>query len=107
MRARREEGRSGSFSKRSYLVWGPTRGVGGAAPVSPSASGLVSDRSSGVSIRSQGAVDECEDPRPASLGSAKVLRRPVSPGSEEHSAERRLDGRAVAGAAGWLGPAGV
>jgi hypothetical protein len=58
-------------------------------------------------IRSQGSIDGREDPRLASLGSAKDLGRPISQGFEEHSANRRLDGRAVAGAAGWLWPAGV
>jgi hypothetical protein len=106
-RARREKGQSWSFSERSYLVWGPVGGVRGAAPASPITLGSASGRSSSVGVRSQGTVDERKDPRPTSLGSAKILRYPVSPGSEEHSVDRRLNGRAVAGAAGWLGPTGV
>jgi hypothetical protein len=97
-----ERGRSGAFSERSHLVWGPTGGVGGAAPASPSALGLDGGRGSGVGIRSRGTVDGHEDPRPASLGCAKDLGRPVSQGSEEHPASRRLDGRAVVGGVGWL-----
>jgi hypothetical protein len=33
--------------------------------------------------------------------------RPVSPGSEEHQANRRLNGGALAEAIGWLGEAEV
>jgi hypothetical protein len=106
-RARREKGRSGSFSERSYLVWGSAGGVSGAALVSSIASGLAGGRSSSVGVRSQGAVDGRKDPRPTSLGSAKILRYPVSPGSEEHPTDRRLNGRAVTGVAGWLGLAWV
>jgi hypothetical protein len=75
--------------------------------MSPSVSGSDGGWSSGVGIRSQGTIDGHEDPRPASLGSAKDLGRPVSQGSKEHPVSRRLDGRAVAGAVGWLWPAGV
>jgi hypothetical protein len=103
----RERDRSGSFSERSYLVQGSARGVGGADPASPIASGSDGGWSSGINVRSQGAVDVHKDPRPNTLGSAKILGCPVSPGTEEHPADRRLNGRAVAGAAGWLEPAGV
>jgi hypothetical protein len=75
--------------------------------MSPSALGSDGGRGSGVGIKSRGTVDGHEDPRPASLSSAKDLGRPISQGSEEHPASRRLDGRAVACAAGWLWPAGV
>jgi hypothetical protein len=103
----RERGRSGAFSERSHLVWGSTGGVGGTALASPSASGSDSSRGSGVGIRSRDIIDGHEDRRLASLGSAKDLGCPVSQGSEENPASRRLDGRAVAGAAGWLWPARV
>jgi hypothetical protein len=75
--------------------------------VSPSASGSVGGWSSGVDVRSHGAIDGREDPRLASLGSVKDLGRPVSQGSEEHPTIKRLDGRTVIGAAGWLWPVGV
>jgi hypothetical protein len=44
---------------------------------------------------------------PYSLIGAEDLRCPVSPGSEEHQANRRLNGGALAEAVGWLEEAGV
>jgi hypothetical protein len=70
--------------------------------VSPITLDSAYGRSSSVDVRSQGAIDGHKDPRPNSLGSAKILRCPISPGSEEHLADRRLNGRAVTGAVGWL-----
>jgi hypothetical protein len=106
-RPSRGKGPSGSFRVGSYLAWGPTGEVGGAAPASPIASDSIGGRSNSVGVRGQGTVNGRKDPRPDSLVSAEVLRRPVSPGSEEHPADRRLNGGALTGAVRGLGLAGV
>jgi hypothetical protein len=105
--ASRGKGPSGSFREGSYLAWGHAGEVGGAAPASPIASDSAGGRGNSVGVGDQGAVDGRKDSRPNSLVSAEVLRCPVSPGSEEHPADRRLNGGAVTGAVGWLGLAGV
>jgi hypothetical protein len=67
---------------------------------------LAGGRSNNVIVRSQGVVDGRKDPRPNSLGNTETLRCPISPGSEEHPTDRRLNGGAVTGAVGWLRLAG-
>jgi hypothetical protein len=81
--------------------------VGGAALMGPIASDSIGGRSDSVSVGGQGAIDGHKDSRSNSLVSAEVLRCPVSPGSEEHPVDRRLNGGAIASAIGWLGLAGV
>jgi hypothetical protein len=63
--------------------------------------------SNSVGIGGQGTINGRKDSRPDSLVGAEVLRHPVSPGSEEHPADRRLNGGALIGAVGWLGLVGV
>jgi hypothetical protein len=72
-RANRGKGPSGSFREGSYLTWGPTGEVGGAAPASPIALDSAGGWSNSVVVRSQGAVDGRKDPRPNSLSSAETL----------------------------------
>jgi hypothetical protein len=70
--------------------------------MSPIALDSTDGRGNSVSVGGQGAVDGRKDSRPNSLVSAEVLRCPVSPVSEEHLADRRLNEGAVTGAVGWL-----
>jgi hypothetical protein len=60
-----------------------------------------------VGVRGQGAIDGHEDLRLDILIGAEVLRCPVSSGSEEHQANRRLDRGALTEAVGWLSEAGL